>query len=183
MNFFANLAVLAALTPSASIPAPAAATASRTACALLTSAEIRDVARGPLKSTKPMSHSEGGLEVSQCFFEVEPFTNSVSLEIVRRDSASAPGRGPAARWREIFHAERNERKEAQSERESERGSARPEPVSGVGEEAFWIANRAGGALYVLQKNAYLRISVGGKADAAAKLEESRALARKALQKL
>ena len=35
------------------------------------------------------------------------------------------------------------------ERDEEEEGARPERVNGLGEEAFWLASRVGGALYVL----------------------------------
>src|SRR2546423_162018 len=66
--------------------------------------------------------------------------------------------------------------------EEEEG-APPEPVSGIGDEAFWTGGRVGGALYVLKGNAFIRISVGGPGDEAAKIEKLKALARKALPRL
>jgi hypothetical protein len=56
-------------------------------------------------------------------------------------------------------------------------------VRGVGDEAFWSASRIGGALYVLKRDRYLRISVGGKGDPEAKMKKCKALAQKALQRL
>jgi hypothetical protein len=56
-------------------------------------------------------------------------------------------------------------------------------VEGIGDEAFWTGNRVGGALFVLKGNAYLRISVGGAGDQAAKIEKSKTLAASALKQL
>jgi len=53
----------------------------------------------------------------------------------------------------------------------------------VGDEAFWIASRVGGALYVLKGNSYLTVSVGGAADEKTRIEKSKALAQRALVRL
>ena len=58
-----------------------------------------------------------------------------------------------------------------------------EPVRGVGDEAFWSASRVGGALYVLKRDRYLRISVGGAGGIEAKLKKSKTLALKALNRI
>jgi hypothetical protein len=175
----AALALLAVLSP-ARAPAPAGRPgASGDACALLTATEIRGVQGGVVKNRKPTSLSQGGLAVSQCFFEIDPFSSSVSLEVVRRGAPGGSGRSPRERWRETFHR-------APAAKKSEEGEAREsrlEPVSGVGEEAFWVPSRMGGALYVLGSDVSLRLSVGGKGDAETKRERSKFLARKALEKL
>ncbi len=59
----------------------------------------------------------------------------------------------------------------------------PPPVPGVGEEAYWTTNIAGGILYVLKGEKMLRISVGGPGTREAKLEKSKAVAQKALDHL
>ena len=45
------------------------------------------------------------------------------------------------------------------------------------------ANRFGGALYVLKKDSLIRISVGGLENEETKINKSKALAQKALQRL
>ena len=67
--------------------------------------------------------------------------------------------------------------------EEEEEQAKPEKLSGLGQESFWLASRVGGALFVLKKNTIFRISVGGAGDVKTKLSKSRTLATKALARL
>ena len=89
------------------------------------------------------------------------------------------GRDPSESWKEIFDREKV------PERKKEEGEEAKEPlkVEGIGDEAFWTGNRVGGALFVLKGDAYIRISVGGAGDQAAKIDKSKALAEKALRRL
>jgi len=61
--------------------------------------------------------------------------------------------------------------------------AKPERVRGLGEEAFWAGNPRLGGLYILRRDAMLRLGVGGNETKAAKLRRLRALAAKALRRL
>ena len=157
------------------------------ACSLLTSKEIQSVQSEPLKETKPSGKSEGGFAVSQCYFTLPTFTNSISLTVMQRgDGAGA--RDPKQFWKETFHREkdsakaRDKDKNKGSEEEQEK-SAPPEKIAGLGDEAFWSGNRVGGALYVLKGNSYIRISVGGAGDQATKIKKSKALAQMVLKHL
>ena len=163
------------------------------ACALLTAREVVAVVGGTHKESKASSRSEGGFTVSQCFYQVDPFSGSVSLEVTRRASAGAAARDPRAQWREMFHAEKAEKDEKAEKAEKEvagreeedehEARGRPEPVSGLAEEAFWVASGPGGALFALKGNAFLRISAGGRDDHAGKLRKCRRLAEKALRRM
>ena len=68
------------------------------------------------------------------------------------------------------------------EREEEEG-ARPQPVPRLGDEAFWTGSHVGSALYVLKRDVFIRISVGGSGDLASKFEKSKTLAQVALRRL
>jgi len=159
------------------------------ACALLTSKEIQSVQSEPLKETKPSGKSEGGFAVSQCYFTLPTFTNSISLTVMQRgDGAGA--RDPKQFWKETFHREKDSEKAAHDKDKNNKGSeeeeeksARPEKIAGLGDEAFWSGNRVGGALYVLKGNSYIRISVGGAGDQATKIKKSKALAQMVLKHL
>ena len=59
----------------------------------------------------------------------------------------------------------------------------PTKIDGIGEAAYWMGSRVGGALYVLKKDAFIRISVGGADTQEAKIDKSKALAQKALDRL
>ena len=66
--------------------------------------------------------------------------------------------------------------------ESEKGPP-PKKITGLGDEAFWVSNRFGGILYILKGNAFVSIGIGGTDGEEAKLEKSKVLAQKALQRL
>lgn len=157
------------------------------ACALLTSKEIEAVQGEGVKETKLTGQSTGGFIVSQCFFTLPTFTNSVSLLVAQKGEGSAAS-DPKEFWRDTFHEYKQKEKDqdvagGRKKGEEEEESSPPQKVAGIGDEAFWTSSRVGGALYVLKGNAYVRISVGGPSDQATKMKRSGALARKALARL
>jgi len=103
----------------------------------------------------------------QCFYTLPTFAKSVSL-----------GVGVPARefWKEMFHEKKEEAEEGESH-------TPPRPVPNLGAEAYWIPLRIGATLYVLDRNAMLRISVGGNDSDAVRLEKSVALARDVMARL
>jgi hypothetical protein len=155
-------------------PQPTPLPASPPACAMLTSEDIQTIQGEAIKNTKPSERSSAGLNVSQCYFELPTTANSIVLTVTRKAKG---GSDPTESWRLIFHEEhRPNRKEEGEEKE-------PVKIDGLGDEAFWTGTHIGGALYVLKGNCYLRISVGGAGDQAAKIEKSKALAQKVLARL
>jgi hypothetical protein len=156
------------------------------ACALLTSKEIESVQGEALKETKLTGQSTGGFSTSQCFFTLPTFTNSVSLFVAQKGEGAGAS-DPKEYWRNTFHQEKakekdKDRNKKKGEEEEEQG-APPQKVSGLGDDAYWMGSRVGGALYVLKGNAYVRISIGGPADQDTKIKKSKALAQKALARL
>jgi hypothetical protein len=156
------------------------------ACALLTSKEIESVQGEAIRETKLTGQSSGGFSVSQCFFTLPTFTNSVSL-LVAQKAECAAARDPKEFWRDAFHEKKaRERDKDPSQKKSEREQERetpPQKVPGIGDEAYWTGSRVGGALYVLKGNSYVRISIGGPSDQATKIKRSKALAEKAIARL
>ena len=148
------------------------------ACGLLSGSEIQSVQGETLKEAKLTGQVAGGLAISQCFFTLPTFNNSISLIVAHK------GEGPGARepkefWRTTFHAEKKDDKARQKSKEK---SDPPTKVAGLGDEAFWMGNRIAGALYVLKGDAYVRVSVGGPSDKASQTR-ARMLAQKALARL
>jgi len=139
-----------------------------------------------LKQTKSSTKSDGGFNVSQCFFALPTFTNSISLSLTQRGEG-ADARNPKEFWGETFGEKREDKSRRKGEREAgeEEGeeSAPRQKVAGLGQEAIWMGSRVGGALYVLKGNSYFRISIGGSGDQALKLRKSRALAEKVLARM
>lgn len=174
-------------TSSPSTNAATSGTAKTDACALLTSAEIESVQREAVKETKLSGSTEGGFSVSRCFFSLPTFTNSISLQITQRgDGPNA--RDPKTFWSDTFHREHKSERERERERsekkeEGEEESAPPVKVAGVGDEAFWMGTRVGGALYVLKGNNYLRVSVGGSGEESDKIRRSKDLAQRVASRL
>ena len=168
------------------------------ACALLTSAEIRSVQGEPLKETKASGSAEKGFAISQCFFTLPTFNNSISL-VVTQKGEGAGGRDPKEFWEETFdkesegerEKERDKKSAKEREKEKVREASREEEeeappaqrITGIGDEAFWTGSRVGGALYVLKGSTYLRVSVGGAGDQQSKINKSKALARLVLKRL
>jgi hypothetical protein len=167
------------------------------ACTLLTSDEIKAVQGEAVKETTPSNRSTGDFIVSQCYYGLPTASNSISLTLTEHNSDSKGGQSIKDFWEQTFgkdekksdrerEKDRDEEKkkpEARREGGEEEESAPMESVRGVGDEAFWSASRVGGALYVLKRDRYLRISVGGKGDAEAKLKKSKTLAMKALRRM
>ena len=170
------------------------------ACAMLDSKEIQAVQGEPVKETKLSGQAGGGLLISQCFFTLPTFSNSISL-LVAQKGDGPDAKAPGEFWRETFQKGSAEEKDREREREREKkagdkdkkaGGRReeeeeeitpPQKVTGVGDEAFWIGSRVGGALYVLKGNAYLRISIGGSGDQTNRIAKSKTLAQKVVSRL
>jgi hypothetical protein len=144
------------------------------ACTLLTKEEAAAVQGEPFKATKGDRKSGAGLTVSQCYFELPTTVNSIVLTVTQKTDGPG-GRDPSQSWQEIFHREKERKKEGEE--------AEPQKIEGIGDEAFWTGTRVGGALYVLKGNCYIRISVGGAGDQAQKIEKSKALAESVLKRL
>ena len=179
----------------------AAATAKFDPCSLLTRREIEEVQGDRVVSTKASEPERDRFAVSQCFYSLATFSKSVSLEVTRR----APGQGgndPAERWERMFRAEagegdrdaeegkeherefeKAERTEGREIRGIEKEKSPPVRVDGVGDEAFWIGNRASGVLYALRGHAYVRVSVGGAGTEHEKRAKAVELARKVMRRL
>jgi hypothetical protein len=156
-------------------------------CKVLSSDDLKSVMGESLKEAKPSERADGGFNVSQCFYALPTFTKSVSVSIT-----TAGTRNPREFWEQTFHRAEEAKKDRKEEKEtapkSERDRARerkkeaskPEKITGIGDEAFWTSSPIVGALYVLKKNTFFRISIGGADDQKTRLNKSKALAAKIL---
>ena len=182
-------------TATESAHASAAPTAKVDVCSLITPAEIQSIQGEPLKETKLSGTTEGGFIVSQCFFSLPTFANSVNVVVTQKGEGTT-GRDPREFWKETFDHSENERerergskKEREQERktdrneEEEKEGAPPKKIAGVGDEAFWQGSRVGGALYVLKGNKYIRVSIGGTGDQQARISKAKALVAFALKRI
>ena len=150
------------------------------ACAMLTSEEIQSIQGERFTDTKLSENSANGLRVSQCFFTLPTFTNSISLAITQK--ADAPdARDPKQFWKDTFHSHKEQKND--SDREQEEESRPPQKITGIGDEAFWMTSPAAGILYVLKGSSYIRISIGGRGDQQTKVTKAKALAQKVISRL
>lgn len=163
-------------------------------CALLTSDDLKSVQGEAPKEAQRSDRRDGAFVVAQCYYALPTTSNSVVLNVTSEgDGANTPRKF----WEDTFGAEEakgggrekeREREEAKKKTkpavgEEEGEGAHPEKVSGLGEDAFWMASRVGGALYVLKKDMFFRISVGGAGDEKAKLKKSKTLAQQVLKRI
>jgi hypothetical protein len=165
------------------------------ACALIKAEEIQEVQGASFKTTQGNEHTDGRMRIAQCYFGTDPSNRSVSLAVTQRDPASAEHNAVKDFWSQTFGRAGKEKmgegeeEKRESLREQPRGgeegerSSAPKKVEGLGEEAYWIGNRVGGALYVLKNGAIIRISLGGPDKEEDKIDKTKKLAQKALERL
>jgi len=183
----AQSATLATSTPPATSTSPTTspvkAPGAVDACTLLTSDEIKAVQGEDLKTTKPSQQAGHEFVIDICYYELPTPSNSISLSLAQPN----PNKKESVKefWENTFGDSEHGRKEKEGEDgegELEEG-APPRKIAGLGQEAFWFASPIGGVLYVLKGDHYIRLSVGGKGTSEAKLNKSKALAKKAIAKL
>jgi hypothetical protein len=161
------------------------------ACSLITNDEVQKIQGSAVKDTKPSESADTSFRFSQCFYSTEIFNKSVSLAVTQRNPDSASGRDPKTFWKETFGRYEGqlkeqegdeEKKKSLTEQDEEKGTP-PKKIEGIGDDAWWTANRMGGALYVLKNNVFIRVSIGGPETQESMIEKTKALAAKALSRL
>jgi hypothetical protein len=160
------------------------------ACQLLTARDIARVQGQEFKTAKLTETEANGLIVSQCFYSLPSFANSVSVDVMRGQT-SAFWRGHFSNAREAADDDEDRdrdrsaaMKSAPPSREAEEEhQAAALKVKDVGDAAVWSGNRVAGALYVLKGDTIVRVSVGGGGSQEQKIERSKKLAARALRRL
>jgi hypothetical protein len=155
------------------------------ACSLLNSNEIKKIQGEGVQNTKPTGTTGAEFIVSQCYFTTTTPVNSVVLTITQKGTDRG-GRSLRDLWKETFGTDREseeKREKREGNREEEEEARKPEPVSGLGDEAFWTGGRFGGAMYVLKDDYHIRISVGGADDQETKKTKSKRLVELVLKRL
>jgi len=158
------------------------ATITRDAGSLVSKEEVELVQQASVKDAKSSERSDGTFRISQCLYTTAEFSKSVNLALIQADPNEPSKRSPKDFWKEKFDPYENEEPKAKSGDETDQGSA-PKKIAGLGDDAYWVSNRFGGVLYVLKGNAFISIGLGGTDDEETKLKKSKALAKKALQRL
>lgn len=149
-------------------------------CTLLAAEEIRTVQHSVLRERKGSEETVGELHYRQCFFAATEFERSVSLTVISGAPGGSMEHAGRAFWNRTF---KPVVKPAPSSGRAPRKKDPPRLVPGAGEEAFWTGDPRTGSLYVLDDGLVLRVSVGGVADEAERLQRSIILAKAALERL
>ena len=163
-------------------------------CSLITNEEVGAIQHATITDAKSSAGVSAGMLMSQCYYNAREPNMSVSLAVIEHNPQDVSAPDAKSYWTESFRRlagdesdeeKPGERKEKRGgvEREEKEKTLPPKRLDGIGEEAYWSGNRFGGALYVLAKDAIVRISVGGPDNEETKIEKSKALAQKALSRL
>ena len=160
----------------------------RDPCSLVSKEEVESVQEAPVNETKSSEHSDGVFRVSQCFYAAAEFSKSVSLALIQKDPNQRDKGSPKDFWKEKFgpynaNEKERDRKAQTKPREEKEEGAPPKKISGLGDDAYWVSNRFGGILYVLNGDAFISISLGGTDNEETKIKKSQTLVQKALQRL
>lgn len=181
---------------SSSSPATSTVKARVDVCALLTSDDLKSVQGEAVKEAQRSDRRDGDFIVAQCYYALPTTSNSVVLNVTTANEGQGAG-SPKKFWEDTFgrdeakgggREKEREREKVKKDKpkaggEEEESDAAPEKINGLGDEAFWIASRVGGALYVLKKDVFFRLSVGGAGDEKAKLKKSKTLAQQVLKRI
>jgi len=166
------------------------ASGKKDACTLLTSAEIEAVQGEPVKETKASFQPNGEMLVSECLFHTINFSKSVSVALAVPCSAKSSALAPRKFWQKQFLAPDVEEdkmraagKKARKPEPEDEEALKPRRIEGLGEEAYWVGTPITGALYVLQGDNFVRISIGGFGEESVRIEKSKILARAVVKRL
>jgi hypothetical protein len=154
---------------------------------LLKQEEIKAITGSLIEQSNNSERSNGSFRISQCVYIAHQANQSISLVVTLADPAAKQKKSPREFWRERFGRFREEKEgkdeEVARDRKTEAGENEegrpPRKINGLGAEAFWTA----GSLYVLHKEAFLRLSIGGSDSEEKKLEHAKALAALALKRM
>src|SRR5437867_1637713 len=135
------------------------------ACTTIGKNEIEDVQGSPVKETKSSERFDGDFRVSQCFYTTAEFSRSLTLAVFQKNPTQEGRRTPIEFWKHTFgrygEKEKGDKKEKETRETREEEGAPPRKIDRLGDDAYWVANRFGGVLYVLKGDAFISISIGG----------------------
>ncbi len=146
-----------------------------------------------IRETKGNATTHGKTRLAQCFYTAADYAKSVNLAVTQSlPGAAEASEGAREAWNKDFGRYRGDEAATEAEPPGDRPQTKrpdevederarpPQKIAGVGEEAFWMGRDA---LYVLQGDVFIRISIGGPDPIAEKIEKAKALALKALPRL
>lgn len=142
-------------------------------CLLLSDEDVRGIQGHPVVERVPSAQPARRFQVAQCVYRTPEITHSVSVAVTSPLSGGPRG-AVRAYWQERFSSEGS----AVSARKHP-----PLPVAGLGDAAFWVGDRVTGALYVLEGDVFVRISVGGVREEEPRRDRTKALASRVVERL
>jgi len=164
-------------------------TARREACSLVSKEEVQSVQDAPVNESKSSEQTDGVFLVSQCFYTAAEFSKSVNLALIQKNPNQQDQRSPRDFWKEKFgqydasDKEHDGKAKTKPGEEPEKEATPPKKIGELGDDAYWVGNRFGGVLYVLKGDCFISIGLGGTDDEHTKIEKSKVLAQKAVQRL
>jgi hypothetical protein len=159
--------------------APVGNAARHDVCELLAAEDITAVQQSPLTQKKGSEDRQNARTFAQCVFATSDFVRSVSLSVISGGGAS----GARSYWEETFRPRRPPAPVSARRAAAPKKKDPPRAIPGTGDEAFWTGDSRSGALYVLDNDVVLRISVGGVTDEEERIRRSRMLVQAALRRL
>jgi hypothetical protein len=157
------------------------------ACDLVTKEEVAAIQGTTISGANESEGAVGALLATQCYYSSTEPNKSVTVGVIQARSGQTGN--PIEFWRDTFDESGEEKDRPKSKNgdrnEGEEKRTPPTKITGIGDEACWVANAIGGTFYVLKKDkhVFLRISVGGPDTTETKLEKSKKIAEDALQRL
>jgi hypothetical protein len=142
-------------------------------CSLISIHAVIEAQQAHFMSSTATTHDDGRFKTATCYYKLEPEYQSVSLEIL---SPSKTGSGsPSEFWREKFRSARDK------DVAEAKHSNLPVHVADVGDDAYWVDTGRDGALYVLQGERIMRLSLGGRTPQVEKKYRAIKIANSALK--
>jgi hypothetical protein len=152
--------------------APAYVASADSTCSWISTDLIAKAQGADFVTAKSSEHDDGRFRTATCYYKLRPEYQSVSLEVISHSKTGAGN--PPELWREKFRgnvkaadpdsgAEAKGKEDGLSEKAGEaEHQKKPEHVEGVGDDAYWVDTGRDGALYVLQGERIIRLSLGGR---------------------
>ncbi len=148
----------------------------RDPCRLVSDTEMRAVQGHAPAQKIPSEQPAGSFQFTQCFYRAPDVASSVSVAVGTPLATDSKRSGPRDYWQAQFN---RQVKSAPGRKKKEP----PMPVTGLGDEAFWVGDPVTGALYIMKGEVFLRLSVGGPPDQTGKIKRAKTLAFHALKRL
>lgn len=164
-------------------PAAKPVSAAADACKFVQASEIENLQGEKIIEAKSSSPNADSFLVSQCYYMAEDKSKSVVLSLYRADPAHPDAKRPKEFWKERFEEMGKDKDKKSAKKKEEKEFAPPQLIAKLGDQAYWLDNKLGGALYVLNGDEFLRISIGGTPNEKARIRKAKALAETALKRL